>query len=109
MLADTIVRRWQDPHQPLTRLEGIYAREGLELSKSTICTWHEQLAELVQPLVDAMFAEAMREPVLCTDATGVLVLVKERCRTGHFWVLVAPDKHVLYRYSKRHDSRCSVS
>jgi hypothetical protein len=62
------------------------------------------LAELVRPLVDAMFAEAMREPVLCTDATGVLVLAKERCRTGHFWVLVAPDKHVLYRYSKRHDS-----
>jgi transposase len=103
MLADSIVRRWQD-HQPLTRLEGIYARDGLELSKSTICTWHEQLAELVQPLVDAMFADAMREPVLCTDATGVLVLAKERCRTGHFWVLVAPDKHVLYRYSKRHDS-----
>jgi transposase len=103
LLADSIVRRWQD-HQPLTRLEGIYAREGLELAKSTICTWHEQLAELVRPLVDAMFAEAMREPVLCTDATGVLVLAKERCRTGHFWVLVAPDKHVLYRYSKRHDS-----
>jgi transposase len=103
MLADTIVRRWQD-HQPLTRLEGIYARDGLELSKSTICTWHEQLAELAQPVVDAMFAEAMHEPVLCTDATGVLVLAKERCRTGHFWVLVAPDKHVLYRYSKRHDS-----
>jgi transposase len=103
MLADTIVRRWQD-HQPLTRLEGIYARDGLELSKSTICTWHEQLAELVQPVVDAMFADAMHEPVLCTDATGVLVLAKERCRTGHFWVLVAPDKHVLYKYSKRHDS-----
>lgn len=103
MLADSIVRRWQD-HQPLTRLEGIYARDGLELSKSTICTWHEQLAELVQPVVDAMFAEAMHEPVLCTDATGVLVLAKERCRTGHFWVLVAPDKHVLYKYSKRHDS-----
>jgi transposase len=103
MLADTIVRRWQD-HQPLTRLEGIYARDGLALSKSTLCTWHEQVADLVQPLVDAMFAEAMREPLLCTDATGVLVLAKERCRTGHFWVLVAPDKHVLYRYSKRHDS-----
>jgi hypothetical protein len=50
-----------------------------------------------------MVAEAMHEPVLCTDATGVLVLAKERCCTGHFWVLVAPDKHLLYTYSKRHD------
>jgi len=103
MLADTIVRRWQD-HQPLHRLEGIYAREGLELARSTICTWHEQLGELVEPLVDAMFADALREPYLCVDATGVLVLAKDKCRDGHFWVLVAPEKHVLYGYSKKHNS-----
>jgi len=103
MLADTIVRRWQD-HQPLNRLEGIYARDGLEVAKSTLCTWHEQIAELVQPLVTAMRADAFAQPYLCVDATGVLVLAKERCRTGHFWVTVAPDKHVLFTYSKRHDS-----
>lgn len=103
MLADTIVRRWQD-HQPLNRLEGIYAREGLAVAKSTLCTWHEQLAELVQPVVDAMRAEALTAPYLCVDATGVLVLAKERCRVGHFWVAVAPDKHVLFQYSSRHDS-----
>jgi len=103
MLADTVVRRYQD-HQPLNRLEGIYVREGLDLAKSTICTWHEQLGELVAPVVEAMFADALREPYLCVDATGVLVLAKEQCRNGHFWVLVAPEKHVLYGYSKRHDS-----
>lgn len=45
----------------------------------------------------------MNSPCLCTDATGVLVLDKERCRTGHFWVLLAPGRHVLYRYSPCHD------
>lgn len=103
LLADTIVRRWQD-HQPLNRLEGIYGREGLPIPKSTICTWHEELAELVQPLVEAMRADALKQPYLCTDATGVLVLAKDRCRTGHFWVTVAPEKHVLFQYSRRHDS-----
>jgi transposase len=103
LLADTVVRRWQD-HQPLNRLEGIYGREGLPIPKSTICTWHEELAELVQPLVEAMRADALKQPYLCTDATGVLVLAKERCRTGHFWVTVAPEKHVLFQYSRRHDS-----
>jgi hypothetical protein len=102
MLADTIVRQWQD-HQPLNRLEGIYAREGLELARSTMCTWHEQLAGLARPLVDAMFADALEAPYVCIDATGVLVLAKERCRNGHFWVLVAPEKHVLYRFSKDHN------
>ncbi len=47
MLADTIVRRWQD-HLPLHRLEGIYARDGLELARSTMGTWHEALANLAE-------------------------------------------------------------
>ena len=72
MLADTLVKRWQD-HLPLHRLEGIYARDGLELARSTMCGWHEQLLPLVQPLVDAMRADAFEQPYLCTDATGVLV------------------------------------
>ncbi len=102
LLADTIVRRWQD-HQPLHRLEAIYARDGLALARSTICGWHGELAALARPLVDAMRAEALQQPYLCTDATGVLVQAKERCRTGHFWVLVAPALHVLFGYSPRHD------
>jgi hypothetical protein len=103
MLADSIVRRWQD-HQPLHRLEGIYARDGLALARSTLCGWHAELAALARPLVDAMRVDAFAQPVLCTDATGVLVQAKEKCRLGHFWVLVAPARHVLFGYSPRHDS-----
>jgi hypothetical protein len=29
---------------------------------------------------------------------------EEQCRRTHFWVLVAPQRHVLYRYLLRHDS-----
>jgi len=36
MLADTIVKRWQD-HMPLNRLESMYGREGIELARSTMC------------------------------------------------------------------------
>jgi transposase len=102
MLADTIVRRWQD-HLPLYRLESIYAREGLDLARSTMCGWHEQLAELARPVVEAMWTDARGSPYLCTDSTGVLVQESEACRWGHFWVVVAPRRHVLYRYSAHHD------
>jgi transposase len=101
-LADTIVRRWVD-HQPLNRMEAAFEREGLDISKSTLCTWHGQLAGLARPVVDAMFEDALAAPYLCTDATGVLVLAPDRCKSGHFWVLVAPELHVLFRYSARHD------
>jgi len=101
LLADTIVRRWQD-HLPLNRLEGIYAREGMELARSTICSWHEQLTPMAERLVAAMREDAFAAPYLCTDATGVLVQQKEKCRRGHFWVLVVPLRHVLFEYTRDH-------
>jgi transposase len=103
MLADTIVKRWQD-HMPLNRLEDMYARDGLELARSTMCGWHGALADVVKPLVSAMRADAFKQPYLCVDATGVLVQQKERCRTGHFWVLVAPGRHVLFEFTRDHSS-----
>jgi transposase-like protein len=61
LLTDTIVRRWQD-HLPLHRLEGIYACEGMELSRSTMCSWDEQLAPMAERLVAAMRDDAFTAP-----------------------------------------------
>ena len=101
MLADTLVKRWDD-HCPLHRLERIYARDGLEIARSTICQWHGQLAPLGAPLVAAMRQDGFESPYLCIDATGVLVQHKEKCRRGHFWVLVVPGRHVLFEYTREH-------
>jgi transposase len=102
-LAETLIRRFDD-HLPLNRLEKIYEREGLDIPRSTICGWHIELAGLAEPVVSAMRKDALRQPYLCTDATGVLVQAKQKCRTGHFWVLVAPERHVLFEFSAKHDS-----
>ncbi len=102
-LADSIVRRWQD-HLPLHRLERIYGREGLELARSTICGWHASLAQLAKPLIVAMWKDALTAPYLCTDATGVLVQDLEKCRNAHFFVVAAPEKHVLFGYTPKHNS-----
>jgi transposase len=102
LLADTVVKRWED-HLPLYRLERIFGREGLPLARSTICDWHSAGALLVKALVDAMWKDALASSLLLTDATGVLVQAKEKCRRGHFFVVVAPEKHVFFRYSPKHD------
>ena len=103
LLAETVVKRWCD-HQPLHRQESIFARDGLELARSTLSDWHIALALLAAPLIQAMKMDAFQAPYLCTDATGVLVQAPERCKNGHFWVLVAPEKHVLFEFSQKHDS-----
>ncbi len=101
-LADSIVKRWQD-HLPLNRMEAIYRREQIALNRSTLCTWHLELAELARPVVEAMHGDALAQPYVCVDATGVLVQAPERCQTGHFWVLVAPPRHVLFLFSEKHN------
>jgi transposase len=103
LLADSVVKRWQD-HLPMYRMERIYGRDGLELARSTICGWHGALALLARPVVDAMWADAMHSPYLCTDATGVLVQALEKCRCAHFFVVAAPEKHVLFGYAPKHNS-----
>lgn len=104
MLAETIVKRWED-HQPLHRMERAYGRDGLPLARSTICGWHFAVAELCKPLVEKMWLDAFASSFLCIDATGVLVQALEKCRTAHFFVVVAPERHVLFGYSKKHDSQ----
>jgi hypothetical protein len=85
-------------------MERSYGRDGLPLARSTICGWHFAVAELCKALVDAMWLDALTCSFLCIDATGVLVQALEKCRTGHFFVVVAPERHVLFGYSKKHDS-----
>ena len=37
----------------------------------------------------------------------IRIQAEKECRRAHFWVLVAPERHVLYRYTSRHDSEAT--
>ncbi len=43
-------------------------------------------------------------PIILTDGTGVLILQKEKCRRGHFYVFIDVGRHVIFRYLKTNDS-----
>jgi hypothetical protein len=97
------VRRF-DEHLPYYRLESVYEREGMRLGRSTLYGWLDALRELLSPLIAAILADARGAPYLCVDATGVLVQAPQKCSRGHFWVLVAPGRHVVFAFSHSHDS-----
>lgn len=101
LLAETIVNRWGF-HLPAHRQEEFYRREGFPLARSTVCEWHINLSKLCDPLLAAMWKDALEQRLLMVDATGVLVQNREACRRAHFWVVVAPGKHVLFRFTARH-------
>ena len=70
LLAQVIVSKYAD-HLPLHRLERIFARQGAELARSTMCGWMKSAADLLKPLYDTMVSDVLLSRVLHTDDTKV--------------------------------------
>lgn len=73
LLAQVLVAKFAD-HLPLYRQEGIFGRAGLEIPRSTLAQWVGSCGVQLQPLVDAMRAELLQQPVLHADETPVAML-----------------------------------
>lgn len=89
LLAHLITCKYAD-HLPLHRLEGIVARSGVTLARSTLCDWMASAAGLLNPLVSLMQARLVRARVIHTDDTPVPFREgsKGKTSTGHLWVYI---------------------
>jgi hypothetical protein len=103
LIAHVITQKYAD-HLPLHRQQAIFKRQGVHLPRSTLANLVQGGTALLGTLTEAMWQDARDYAHwLAIDATGVLVLAAEQCRRGHFWVVVADNGHVLFRYTKKHD------
>ena len=73
LLAQVLVAKYSD-HLPLYRQEGIFARAGMAIPRSTLGAWVGQCGVQLQPLVDALRQELLSCPVLHADETPVAML-----------------------------------
>ncbi len=95
-------------HQPLNRQRDRYAREGVDLSLSTLADQVGACTVALKPLHDLIEAHVMAAERLHGDDTPVPVLARGRCATGRAWVYVRDDRPfggadppaVLFRYSR---------
>jgi transposase len=108
LLAHVLVAKYCD-HLPLHRQAEIYAREDIDLSRSTLADMVGQVAALVRPLVDALAKHVMAGERVHADDTIVPVLEPGlgRARKARLWTYVRDDRPfgcadppaVLYRYA----------
>lgn len=100
LLAHVLTSKYGD-HLPLNRLETIFARHGLEISRSTMCDWVRDAAGLLDPIVRAIRDEVLASYKINTDDTPVPVLAKDRnqTRNGYLWVYIAPGGNVVFDYT----------
>jgi transposase len=79
-------------HQPLNRQSERYAREGIDLSLSTLADQVGACAAALRPLHALIEAHVMRAERLHGDDTTVPILAKGRTETGRVWVYVRDDR-----------------
>ena len=116
VIAHVITSKFAD-HIPLYRQSEIYARSGVDLSRTRLAEWIGKAAWLVAPLVERIGAHVMSGPVIHADDTPVPVLApgNGKTKTGRLWVYLRDERPhagpappaVLYRYTPdRKGERC---
>ena len=73
LLAQVVVAKYAD-HLPLYRQQAVYARSGIDLSRSTLAEWTGAVGFHLQPLVARLQAMLREQPVLHADETPVAQL-----------------------------------
>jgi transposase len=93
LLAHVLVSKYCD-HQPLYRQSEIYARQGVELERSTMADWVGGSAQLLEPLVEVLRRYVTAASKLHADDTPVPVLApgNGKTKTGRLWTYVRDDR-----------------
>jgi transposase len=81
LMAHVLVAKYAD-HLPLHRQEGIFARAGLRIARSTLAEWVGACGFALQPLIAALREEILSHRVLHADETPVKLL-KPGSRATH--------------------------
>jgi transposase len=79
-------------HQPLNRQSERYAREGIDLSVSTLADQVGACTTVLQPLHALIEAHVLAAERLHGDDTTVPILAKGKTVTGHIWTYVRDDR-----------------
>jgi transposase len=93
LLAHVLVSKYAD-HLPLYRQSEIYARQGVELERSTLADWVGGASRLLEPLVEVLFRYVTAASKLHADDTPVPVLApgNGKTKTGRLWTYVRDDR-----------------
>lgn len=79
LLAHVLVSKYCD-HLPLHRQSDIFAREGIDLDRSTLAGWVGAMAALLKILIDRIGAHVRAGETVHADDTPVPVLIPDAAR-----------------------------
>jgi transposase len=102
LLAHIITSKYVD-HLPLYRLESIFGRQGVDISRQTMSDWLAECAQLFTPLYELMKQRVLQSRVVHNDDTPVPVQQpgKGKTKTGRLWVSLgdAANPYTVFNYT----------
>jgi transposase len=103
MLAHVVVSKYLD-HLPLYRLERIFQREHVDLSRATLCGWVADVATALAPIGDELRRQVTAATYLQTDDTPVTILEETGSRKGRIWTYLDPlAPQVVFEATPTHE------
>jgi transposase len=90
LIAQVAVSKFAD-HLPLHRQEAIFARQGIELRRTTLLGWLRAAAGELLVLADEMAARQTKAALLGVDETPVAIQARGKTRKGYMWVVVGGE------------------
>lgn len=88
LLASLIVSKFVDS-LPFYRQSNMLARNGVDLSRGTMCSWSMKVAALLNPLIEIFLELIIQSPVINADETRIQVLKEAgRKAKNHSWMWV---------------------
>jgi len=93
LIAHVLVSKYAD-HLPLYRQAQIYARQGIDLDRSTLASWVGKAAFELTPVFECLLKDLKTSTKLYMDETRAPVLDpgKGKTKTGYFWALARDDR-----------------
>ena len=93
LIAQVLVAKYAD-HLPLYRQAQIYARQGIQLDRSTLADWVGRAAWYLRPMRDHVLERLRRSERLFADETTAPVLDpgRGRTKTGQLWAYARDDR-----------------
>jgi transposase len=104
LLAHVMVSKYVD-HLPLYRLERIFLRQGVDLSRTTLCGWVADVATALTPIGDELRRQVTAATYLQTDDTPVTILEPSGgSRKGRLWTYLDPiGRQVVFDATPTHE------
>jgi transposase len=93
LVAQVLIGKYSD-HLPLYRQSQIFARQGIELDRSTLCNWVGRACWWLAPLHELMLSTVLSSPKVFADDTTLPVLDpgNGRTKTGRLWCYAVDNR-----------------